>query len=260
MIQKLFRVTRAAAFLAVIAAACFCPPTQAGDESEKAAAPLERPDFEQFGPLPDDGLQTMAKNRQIVYDRLSAYLVDRLDLSTREGIGIDLGSGPGDLVVRLASSTKRFYWINADINTGYARPFAAEILAKGIAHRTGFIFADACALPFRDNYADVIVSRGSYQFWGDLEKGLAEIRRVLRPGGEAFIGRGVPPTMPEEEVAELAARKFIGGPKYDPDADAARFGALMQKMNIREFEVIRHKASDPELNYGVWLYFKKASE
>jgi SAM-dependent methyltransferase len=233
---------------------------QAGKDAANATSPLERPDYKKHGEEPRERLREVAQRRQIVYARLAEYLVQRFDVSDREGIGIDLGGGPGDLIINLAERTKRFYWINADINTWHARSFALDILDKNIAHRTGFIFADACALPFKNNYADLVVSRGSYQFWPDLKLGLSEIHRVLRPGGAAFVGRGVAPTMPEDEVRKLKEMKLIGGPKYDPDEDAGRFGRMMDEMNIREFEVIRHKSGDSTLNYGVWLYFRKASD
>ena len=50
---------------------------------------------------------------------------------------------------------------------------------------------------------------------------------------------------------------MAGGPKYDPDADADRFRALMDKLGVKECETIRHKPRDPALNYGVWLVFRK---
>jgi SAM-dependent methyltransferase len=243
-------------FLILSAFGCASSP-QTGKDLGKTAAPLERPDYKKYGEEPRAKLTEVAKKREIVYSRLADYLVRRFNLSEREGIGVDIGGGSGDLIIHLAERTGKFYWINADINTGYARSFASDILDKNIAYRTGFIFADACAMPFKDNYADLIVSRGSYQFWPDLKMGLREIHRVLRPGGEAFLGRGVAPTMPEEEAKKLAEMKLIGGPKYDPDKDAERFRKIMDELNIHEFEVIRHKPEDPTLNYGVWLYFKK---
>ena len=223
------------------------------------APTLERPDYAKFDEADAVGFNRTAKARPIIYTRLAEYLVERFNLSERAGIGIDIGGGPGDLILELATRTKQFYWVNTDINTWYARPFAEDALKRGIGQRTGFVFADACALPFKDQYADLVLSRGAYQFWGSLETGVREIHRVLKPGGWAFIGRGFPPTMPEEQVRSMLERGVAGGPKYDPDKDEARFRAIMDKLGVKEYEVVRHKPRDAALNYGVWLCFRKGT-
>jgi len=223
-------------------------------------SPLERPDYERFSKEAADRFNDLAKRRGLVYERLAEFLVERFDLESRPGIGIDVGGGPGDLVFELAERTDRFYWIDADVNTWYAVPFHEEALRRDVSHRCGFVFADACALPFKDGFADLLVSRGSYQFWPDLEQGVKEAIRVLRPGGEAWIGRGFPPTMPEEEILALRTKGLVGGPNYDPDEDAARFKALAEKLKIRDFDVVRTKPEDQSANYGVWLRINRGVE
>ena len=226
-------------------------------DSAQNSYALERPDYEMFGEAGAVRFNRTAKARPVIYTRLAEYLVERFDLSARKGIGIEIGGGPGDLILDLAKSSRRFYWVNTDINTWYARPFAEDALKQGLAQNTGFVFADACALPFKDDYADLAFSRGSYQFWGSLEKGLREAYRVLKPGGWAFIGRGFPPSMPEDEVRILLDRGLAGGPKYDPDKDAVRFRSIINGLGVNKFEVIRHQPTDTSLNYGVWLCFQK---
>ena len=105
------------------------------------------------------------------------------------GIGIDLGAGPGELTMELCARTD-FHWINADINPHFFPYFIQEAEKRGLNGRVSAIFADAHNLPFRDNYADVIVSRGSFHFWENKEQAFSEIYRVLKPGGVAYIGRG----------------------------------------------------------------------
>lgn len=198
-----------------------------------------------------------AKARHAIYTRLADYLVERFDLSQRPGIGLDIGGGPGDLVLELAQRSESFYWINTDINSWNSYLMADVANRRNLQGRTSFMFADACYLPFRDNYADLVVSRGSYQFWGDLETGIREIERVMKPGGWAFIGRGFPPTAPEDEVRELRSGGLAKAPKYSPDRDAARFATIMAKLGIRSHEILRHQPEDKSLNYGVWLCFQK---
>jgi SAM-dependent methyltransferase len=43
-------------------------------------------------------------------------------------------------------------------------------------------------MPFPDDYADVIVSRGTLIFIPDIAKCLREVHRVLKPAGVAFLG------------------------------------------------------------------------
>jgi len=241
----------------VVLVSCEGSAPRAADGRVGKARAHTRPDWTKFSKAAATRFNKTAKARAIVYTRLAEYLTNRFNLSERGGVGIDIGGGPGDLAFELARRTKRFYWVNTDINAWYAQAQAADAVKRGLAHRTAFLFADAKSLPFREGYADLVVSRGSYQFWGDLEAGLREVHRVLRPGGQAFIGRGFPPTMPEDEARSLRDKRLVGGPKYDPDADAVRFKAIMQTLGVKDFEVIRHKPKDAGLNYGVWLRFGK---
>jgi ubiquinone/menaquinone biosynthesis C-methylase UbiE len=59
--------------------------------------------------------------------------------------------------------------------------------AAGLADRLRFEVADAGALPFADGQFDLVVSTMSLHHWPDPRRGLAEVRRVLRPAGRASI-------------------------------------------------------------------------
>jgi len=56
-----------------------------------------------------------------------------------------------------------------------------------LSDRVRFQMADVSALPFPDNQFDLVVSTLSLHHWRDPVSGLAEVRRVLRPGGKASI-------------------------------------------------------------------------
>ena len=192
-----------------------------------------------------------------VYAPLAEEITERLSLADRDGVGIDLGSGPGTLIIELCKRT-RLHWINADINPHFFPYFLAKAEAAGCAGRVSAIRADACALPFRDGFADVIVSRGSLQFWPDLRMGLAEIHRVLKPGGAAYIGRGLPERMPVETARQL--RTGAGeGPRYDPNETEQQLRKAMESLGVEEFQIHRPRRNNPEgVNYGVWLQFRKS--
>ncbi|HNS20900.1 MAG TPA: class I SAM-dependent methyltransferase [Sedimentisphaerales bacterium] len=191
-----------------------------------------------------------------VYGPLAQQLVDDLGLAGETGIGIDLGSGPGTLIIELCQRTK-MHWINADINPHFFPYFLQQAEEHGYGGRVSAIQADAQALPFRDNYADVIVSRGSFWLWSDKVAAFREIRRVLKPGGVAYIGRGLSANLPLEVAATVRGGRSEG-PQYDVAATAEELRAIMKSLGIRDYRIIRPRQdNEAGLNYGVWVEFRK---
>ena len=191
-----------------------------------------------------------------VYGPLAQQLVDDLGLDGRTGIGIDLGSGPGTLIIELCKRTK-MHWINADINPHFFPYFLHQAEEHGHGGRVSAVQADAQALPFRDDYADVIVSRGSFWLWDDQVAAFREIRRVLKPGGVAYIGRGFSANLPLE-VAKAVRGGRGEGPQYDVAATARELQAIMKSLGIRDYRVIRPRQdNEAGVNYGVWVEFRK---
>jgi len=192
-----------------------------------------------------------------VYGPLAEQLVRDLGLGNRVGIGIDIGSGPGTLIIELCKRTQ-WHWINADINPHFFPYFLRQAEELGFDGRVSAIEADARVLPFRDNYADVIVSRGSFWLWGDKLKAFEEVHRVLKPGGVAYIGRGFSENLPID-----VAKKVRGGQgdtlKYDVAKTADELREIMVKLKIRNYSIIRPRLNNNEgVDYGVWIEFQKA--
>jgi len=192
-----------------------------------------------------------------VYAPLAEEIVERLALADKEGVGLDLGSGPGTLILELCQRTK-LHWINADINSHFFPYFFRKAQELDLGGRVSAIQADACALPFHDAFADVVVSRGSFPFWPDLRRGLAEIHRVLKPGGVAYIGRGLPERMPPE-VARSIREGRGEGPKYDPNETERQLREHVKSLGIENYRIHRPRLNNPQgVNYGLWLEFRKA--
>jgi SAM-dependent methyltransferase len=191
-----------------------------------------------------------------VYGPLAQQLVEDLGLAGKTGIGIDLGSGPGTLIIELCRRTK-MHWIDVDINPYFFPYFLQRAEEQGCGGRVSAIQADAQDLPFRDDYADVIVSRGSFWLWGDKVQAFREIRRVLKPGGVAYIGRGFSANLPLE-VAKTVRGGPGKGPDYDPAATARELHAIMKSLGMKDYRVIRPRlGNEAGVNYGVWVEFHK---
>ena len=191
-----------------------------------------------------------------VYAPLAEQIAMDFNLREKEGIGIDLGSGPGTLILELCRHT-RLHWINADINPHFFPYFYKEAQQRGYGHRVSAVFADAGALPFRDNYADIIVSRGSFPFWQDKTRSFSEIYRVLKPGAVAYIGRGFSRNLPVATAKKIRGKQG-GKMKYNLDKAADELRQIMELLQIKEWEI--HRPNPPggdNVNYGIWIEFHK---
>ena len=218
------------------------------------ATPLYAPDPERFTQEAAERMIAVGRGMLApVYGPLAEQIVNDFNLDALpEGIGIDLGGGSGNLLLELCRRTQ-LHWINADINPHFFAHFFEEATARGLGHRVSAIFADAHALPFRDDYADIIVSRGSYHFWDDKGQGFSEIMRVLKPGGVAWIGRGFARDMPAE-VARPIRDKQGAAMVYDRQAEAESLKALFAALHIETYRIeIPEAPDDSGLNYGIWI-------
>ena len=191
-----------------------------------------------------------------VYAPLAEQIAMDFDLREKEGIGIDLGSGPGTLILELCRHT-RLHWINADINPHFFPHFYKQAQQRSFGHRVSAVFADAGALPFRDDYADIIVSRGSFPFWQDKRRAFSEIYRVLKPGAAAYIGRGFSRNLPVATAKKIRGKQG-GKMKYNLDKAANELRQIMKALQIKEWKI--HRQSPPggdKVNYGIWIEFHK---
>ncbi len=133
----------------------------------------------------------------------------------RQGICIDLGCGSGQLDVELARRSQ-FTIIGLDIDPEMKRLFEKTVREAGFEKRISFVQGDAQDLPFPENHADLIVSRGMLPFVPDLKKCLQEVHRVLKPTGVAFLGGRYLYTpqvhkIPTEKLRQIVAESEVPG-------------------------------------------------
>jgi SAM-dependent methyltransferase len=99
---------------------------------------------------------------------------------------LDVGCGPGRLTILLARSDLHVTGVDLDpAMIERATANAARIPDAG--HRPSFTVADVASVPLADDSQDVVVTTLSMHHWSDPRAGLAEIARVLRPGGKALV-------------------------------------------------------------------------
>lgn len=112
-------------------------------------------------------------------------------LSQENASVLDLCCGTGDLLIALARGGRAKVF-----GSDFAHPMLVRAAEKwerlrrepGGHQRPCFLAeADALALPFRDGTFDLVTAAFGFRNLANYESGLLEIRRVLRPGGEAGI-------------------------------------------------------------------------
>jgi ubiquinone/menaquinone biosynthesis C-methylase UbiE len=113
----------------------------------------------------------------------------------REHTVLDLGGGQGMHVGALTQRFGRVWCLDVvDYTMLYGGEFIKLLIEKHqrngmplAADRLTFVQGDATALLFRDNFFDAILCINAFEHIPDPGKALAEIIRVLRPGGLAYI-------------------------------------------------------------------------
>jgi SAM-dependent methyltransferase len=101
---------------------------------------------------------------------------------------LEVGCGPGHLSIRLARQ-HGLEVTGLDLDPAMIERARANAVHAGDSddHRPSFVVGDVASLPFPDGSFDLIVSTLSMHHWADPTAGLAEVGRVLRPGGRALV-------------------------------------------------------------------------
>lgn len=132
-------------------------------------------------------------------------LISRLNSDTEITL-LDLATGTGDLAIAAAQATNATI-TGADISSKMMEAGARKVEKRGLEGRITFVKAEAEELPFADSTFDAaMVAFGVRNFW-DLEQGLREIRRVLKPGGKLLV---LEFSMPQNRVLKLLYRFYFG--------------------------------------------------
>ena len=92
---------------------------------------------------------------------------------------LDVGCGTGALAEAVASRFPAWGVVCSDLS--------AEMLTAAATKGLETVMARSEALPFGAHEFDVVTSLSSFHFWDEPLSGLAEIHRVLRPGGSLLL-------------------------------------------------------------------------
>ncbi len=100
---------------------------------------------------------------------------------------LDLATGTADLALLLAKYNPQAHIIGMDISEKMLGIGRAKVAKRGLEKHIELRKGDAAALPFGNNTFDAVTVAFGVRNFEDLGQSLTEIRRVLKPGGQATI-------------------------------------------------------------------------
>ncbi len=105
---------------------------------------------------------------------------------TSPSVILDIATGTGDLAINLAK-TKAHQIIGLDISEGMLQVGRKKVEKLQLSNTIEMVYGDSENIPFDNNTFDAITVAFGVRNFENLEKGLSEIFRVLKPGGTFVV-------------------------------------------------------------------------
>ena len=100
---------------------------------------------------------------------------------------LDIATGTGDFAILAAEMLKPRHLVGADISEGMMEIGRQKVQAKGLQDIISFEKEDCLALSYADDSFDAVTAAFGIRNFADLDQGLREMCRVLKPGGHLSI-------------------------------------------------------------------------
>lgn len=100
---------------------------------------------------------------------------------------LDIATGTGDLAISMCKKLKPEHIIGADISGGMMEVGRQKVEKEGLSQWITFEQQDSLSLTYESNTFDVVTAAFGVRNYADIEKGISEMYRVLKPGGHLMI-------------------------------------------------------------------------
>ncbi len=166
---------------------------------------------------------------------------------------LDIATGTGDLAILEAMKLQPAEVVGFDLSQGMLDIAAEKVRKKGLDKIIRLQKGDAENMPFDDNRFDAITVAFGVRNFENLEKGLREMSRVLRPGGiTAILEFSQPEKTPFKQLYWFYSKNILPflGKVISGDASAYTYlpesitvfpygNAMMQILRETGFEPLR---------------------
>lgn len=154
------------------------------------------------------------------YDNLNRVISFGIDIKWRKKVLkiveaakpktiLDIATGTGDLAILMAETNAEKI-IGLDISAGMLEVGVKKIADKNLSRTIEMVLGDSENMPFDDNYFDAITVAFGVRNFETLEKGLAEILRVLKPEGVfVILETSVPDKTPYKQGYNFYSKNIL---------------------------------------------------
>jgi demethylmenaquinone methyltransferase/2-methoxy-6-polyprenyl-1,4-benzoquinol methylase len=135
---------------------------------------------------------------------------------------LDIATGTGDLAILMAQTNAEKI-IGLDISAGMLEVGKKKVEDKNLSNVIELVLGDSENMPFDDNYFDAITVGFGVRNFENLEKGFAEILRVLKPNGVfVILETSVPDKFPYKQGYNFYSKNILPliGKLFSKDNDA----------------------------------------
>lgn len=144
---------------------------------------------------------------------------------------LDIATGTGDFAIE-ALKLNPDKIIGVDISEGMLNVGREKMKKKGYDHIIDMQSGDSENIHFEDNKFDAVIVAFGVRNFENLEKGLKEMNRVLRPGGKAVILEFSKPTVfPFKQLYNLYFRWILPRIGKLVSKDSAAYTYLPESVN-----------------------------
>lgn len=100
---------------------------------------------------------------------------------------LDVATGTGDVALEIHKQLKPERIVGLDLSPGMLEVGKQKVAKKGLSDTIEMVVGDSENLPFEDNTFDAITVAFGVRNFENLNAGLAEMNRVLKPGGKLIV-------------------------------------------------------------------------
>lgn len=155
------------------------------------------------------------------YDGLNRVITFGIDVKWRKKVVdivkenqpkkiLDIATGTGDLAIMMSKFIPAAKIIGLDISAGMLNVGKEKIKSLHLENSIEMVLGDSENIPYEDNYFDAITVSYGVRNFEDLNKGLQEIHRVLKPGGTfAVLETSVPTKFPFKQGYQFHSKVIL---------------------------------------------------